>query len=217
MDQDNLPTFHLVPLRERPGGRERRVTQEFLKWVEERASELRHIAGVSPTGKLDPRGLAKQFNILIPELDQLVALSREDREHISSVDARIWSGGGVPPPGGGLLVLLNPHQTTERAAVTIMEEGAHAHLRHRPSHIVKLSNGVTTREYDADAERQAYCVAAASLVPRHVVAKAVWQGRSAESVATEFGVSQELVEMRIKVLKLWWSHVGRLHRARKTG
>lgn len=213
---NNAPDYHLISLREPSKGR-RRVTREFLDDVETHAAELRSRAGVGPHEKLAPRLLAEQFNVIIPEMEELTALAPEDREHLSAVDAKVWSGAGVPLPDGRILVLLNPRQTLERAAVTIMEEVAHVYLGHQPSRIESLPNGVQKREYDRDKEWEAYSVAAAAILPRYAVARSVWNGRSAESIATEYGASRELVEMRIKLLRLWPDHMGSRGKSRRAG
>jgi Zn-dependent peptidase ImmA (M78 family) len=109
----------------------------------------------------------------------------------------------VPLPGGQTLVILNPRQTAERAAVTAVEEFAHAHYGHAPSRLERLPSGLVCRDYDAQAEREAYWTAAATLLPSEVVARAVWRRVCAEELATTLGVSTQLVEFRIKVLRLW--------------
>ncbi len=213
---DNAPDYHLIPHREPSKGR-RQVTREFLDDVENHAAELRRRAGVGPHEKLAPRLLAEQFNVIIPEIEDLTALALEDREYLSGVDAKVWSGAGVPLPDGRLLILLNPRQTTERATVTIMEEVAHVYLGHQPSRIESLPNGVQKREYDHDKEWEAYSVAAAAMLPQYAVARSVWERRSAESLATEYGASTELVEMRIKLLRLWPDHIGSYRKSRRVG
>ncbi len=104
--------------------------------------------------------------------------------------------------------LLHPSQTPERANVTIMEEVAHVHLGHQPSRLVATSSGMEKREYNETDEKEAYWTAAATLLPRHAVAQAVWRGQSVEDLAAAYGVSRECVEFRIKTLRLWTEHLG---------
>jgi hypothetical protein len=117
--------------------------------------------------------MAPKFGIIVADLDDLTDLAPEDRAHLRSVDAKVWSGMGMPLPAGQLLVLLNPSQTPERAASTIMEEVAHAHLGHQPSQLVTEANGMVRRLYDAAIEREAKWTAAAALLPAKAVARAV--------------------------------------------
>jgi Zn-dependent peptidase ImmA (M78 family) len=179
-----------------------------LRSTEGHATALRARAGVDALERLDPRALAHKFGIIVADLDDLTDLAPEDRAHLRSVDAKVWSGMGMPLPDGQLLVLLNPSQTPERAASTIMEEVAHAHLGHQPSQLVTEANGMVRRLYDAAIEREAKWTAAAALLPAKAVARAVWTGTPAQTLASEFGVSVELVEFRIKILHLWSEYCG---------
>ena len=183
--------------------RTRQVSREFLRFVDEQAAELRQRAEVGPTGRLDPWHAASAFGVIIADLNDLTDLQPEDRTHLLGVDARVWSGMGIPLPGGKLLALLHPDQTVERKTVTVMEEVAHVHLGHKPSQLVTQPSGLVKREYDAQAEWEAYCVAAAALLPAKCVARGVWSGKSAAALAAEHGVSVELVEFRIRTLRLW--------------
>ena len=45
--------------------------------------------------------------------------------------------------------------------------------------------------------------AAAVLLPSKVVGQAIWSGKSATTLADDYGTSVELAEMRIKTLNLW--------------
>jgi Zn-dependent peptidase ImmA (M78 family) len=146
--------------------------------------------------------------VRVVSLEELAALSSEDRLRLTNLDARVWSGMCVPLPDGSFLAILHPQQTPERANVTLMEEVCHAYFGHKPSRLERQPNGLMKREYDEDAERQAYWTAGATLLPSEVVAKAVWRGQTAEELAAEYGTSTELAEMRIKTLGLWDEYTG---------
>ncbi len=117
----------------------------------------------------------------------------------SNLDAKQWSGMGNALPTGELLVVLNRHQTPERARVTLLEEVAHHYHRHTP---VSIGPGGRA-EYYTEEEQEAKFTAAATLLPSKEIAKAVYRGDSAASIASKYGASVELVEMRIKTLNLW--------------
>jgi hypothetical protein len=184
------------------------ASRETLRSIEAHATALRERAGIGALDRLDPRVLAPNYGVIVADLDDLTHLAPGDRAHLRSVDARVWSGMGMPLPGGQLLVILHPCQTPERAASTIMEEIAHAHLGHEPSQLVTDASGLVRRQYDATVEREAKWTAAAALLPAKAVARAVWVGMAAETLAAEFAVSVELVEFRIKVLHLWPQYRG---------
>ncbi len=167
--------------------------------IEKNASLLRQRAGLSPSESLDSIKLSKKFNLQVAYPNEISDLTPGQRAYLSSLDAKVWSGISNELPDGKLLIILNPNQTPERANVTVMEEVAHAHYGHKPSQL----NGFGKREYDEEAEQEAYQTAAAALLPSKIVAQSVWNGQSAETLATRFGASVELVEMRIKILNLW--------------
>jgi len=175
----------------------------FMRSLEEHATELRRRAGVGPTEPIDLSTVAGRLGVTTISLDDLPQLPPEDRELLLRVDARVWSGVGVPLSGDRVLVVLHPRQTKERAAVTLMEEVAHAYYGHAPSRMLPQSGGFVKREYDPTLEQEAYWTAAAALLPSVVVARSVWQSRSAEELAADYAVSVELVEFRIKTLRLW--------------
>lgn len=177
--------------------------RSFLRHVEEHGIALRQRAGLGPQDRLDPFAQQAVFDIVVVDPRSLESLDAADHENLRDIDARTWSGSGQPLPDGRLLVLFNPNQTPERAAVTVMEEVAHAHFGHHPSTLVVEPTGLVGRHYDAVAEDEAYWTAAAALLPSAVVARAVWNGVPVGALAAEYGVSAELVEFRIKTLRLW--------------
>lgn len=190
-----------------------RVTREFLRFIEEHAIVLRQRTGIGPLDRLDPYSLAERLDVKILPLDQLSGLTSEDRLRLANMSPKIWSGGGLPLPDGKTLVLLHPQQTRERANVTLLEEVCHVYFGHNPSRLLTLPTGIVKREYDEQAEHEAYWTAGAALLPSEAIAKGVWRGLSAEALAQEYGASVELAEMRIRTLGLWNDYLGRKRKA----
>ncbi len=192
-------------------------TKGLVNFAEEHAATLRRHAGIGPRDRLDPRALARELGLVIAHPGDIPGLTPADYALVTGVDARTWSGMCGTLPDGRLLVMLHPAQTAERANVTIMEEVAHAHLVHRPSRLVTQPNWLEKRHYNKADEDEAYWTAAAALLPRLVVAEAVWRGRSVEDLATAYGASSECVEFRIKTLNLWADHLSRTVRGSLQG
>ena len=182
-------------------------TRLFLRRLEEVAMELRRHAGVGPLGPLDPMLVQGQLGCTIITDEAIATLSSEMRSLVRRMTPQEWSGTGMPLPTGELLVLLNADQTVERARVTALEEVAHRHYGHEPSQITALPGGISSRTFNPRIEQEGYWTAAAALLPMKAVANAVWRKRSAEELATEYGVSIELAEFRIKILGLWNHYV----------
>ncbi len=201
MQTDNLPG---TPENPRAVPADERTTREYVGFAERHAAELRRHAGVAAAVPMDPYALLGQFNLVVMKLDDL-PMTEEDRAFAAGISPRTWSGGGGRKelPDGSMLVILHPDQTLERARVTIMEEVAHRYFGHKPVALKASLGGAWDRGYNPISEREAYWTAAATLLPSICVGRAIWQRRSAASVAEEFGVSVELFEFRVKTLRLW--------------
>lgn len=199
-----------APLDPLPGRRTlQRTTKDLISFAEEHAAILRRRAGIGPRDRFDPRTLTRELGLVITHPADIPGLRPDDYALVTGVDPRTWSGMGGTLPDGRLLVVLHPAQTEERANVTIMEEVAHAHLGHRPSLLVIQPSGLEKRQYNQADEDEAYWTAAAALLPRLVVAEAVWWGRSVEDLAAAYGASVECAQFRIKTLNLWADHRNR--------
>ena len=182
-----------------------RSTSEILETAETVGTLIRHLVEVSAADPFDPLEKLDDLGVSLLWSDEVVGLDLGD---VKAVSARTWSGASWPtPPGEVLPVLLNRNQTIERARVTLLEEVAHHLLGHRPSVVMP---GVG-RTYSGTQEKEAYWSGAAALLPAHAVSFAVWQGERADELARQYGVSDELVEMRIKLLGLWQSYTESAH------
>ncbi|GMN04551.1 hypothetical protein MTsPCn3_32820 [Erythrobacter sp. MTPC3] len=106
------------------------------------------------------------------------------------------------------VVLLNDGHTSERQRVTLLEEYWHILMGHKLTKVSRIAEAYG-RTYDSAEEHDAYYLASASLLPRHVVQAAVSKGIPAAEIAERYGTSPELVEYRIKRLGLWREHVGK--------
>lgn len=177
--------------------------KQYLRAIESHASTLRQELGLHPLHPFDPRSVTARYGVKLVQLDDLTALSPEDRSHLALVDARVWSGAGLPLPDKTMLVILHPKQTVERERITIMEEIAHAYFNHCPTKLSTTAGGMMRREYHPDTEKQAYWTAAATLLPSKVISMGVWKRQPIEDLAKAYGVSTELVLFRIKILGLW--------------
>ena len=175
------------------------LSQDIMHHYEESARSLRAKAGVGPYEPFDPLTLRDELGVVLKYPDELTNLPEELLAEMDSLDAKQWSGMGRELPSGELLVVLNRQQTPERARVTLLEEIAHHYHGHTPVDI--SPNG--RAQYYPEEEQEAKFTAAAALLPSKEVAKAVYRGDSAAHIASKYGASVELVEMRIKTLNLW--------------
>ena len=189
-----------------------RSARDLAAFSDKHGAVLRERVQVAWTEPLDPRLLAESFGVMFMYPQDVEGMALEDLLLVNGLDAKTWSGMSIALPGQKALVMLNPQQTQERINITIVEEVAHLYFDHQPSRLVALPIGSWKREYYAATEQEAYWTAAATLLPAQIVGRAVWQGRTADDVGQEFGVSRELVEFRIKTLFLWSEYQARQHK-----
>ena len=116
-----------------------------------------------------------------------------------------WDGFSFSFPGDPtLMVLLNPVRPRARQTASLMEELSHHLLGHQPSMIWHdESTGLLRRTFNRGQEDEAYDLGAALLLPKERIQMEVGRQRVASDVATEHGCSAELVEYRIKRMRLW--------------
>ena len=84
-----------------------------------------------------------------------------------------------------------------------MEEYCHVLLGHEMTQLT-FQEGVAFRDYQDGQEEEAYAIGAAILVPQQAVRRRLLNKEPAEGIARHFGVSRELIEFRIKRLRLWF-------------
>jgi transcriptional regulator with XRE-family HTH domain len=127
---------------------------------------------------------------------------------VGSVDE--WSAMSVPLDAGGdkWAVLLNDCHKAERQRVTVLEEYWHILLGHKLTKIARIAEAYG-RTYDKAEEHDAYYLAAATLLPKAAIIKAVRAKQNSVEIAQQFGTSTELVDYRIKRLGLWRDHLGK--------
>jgi hypothetical protein len=176
----------------------RMAAAHFINWVEGQAHGLRKTCGVPTFGRLEPLELAKRMSIKVIDPSHVSDLPKEVLNQLAA-DSTAWSAGTLMLPDGGAIVVMNPTHLETRKRASLMEELVHINRKHKPTKLLS-SNGVTIRNWNQTQETEAYWIGAAALLPRCVIKGAKTLGWTAEKVATEHGVSLELVEFREKIL-----------------
>ncbi len=142
--------------------------------------------------------------VKVETVSELGCVKENTREMLSGVYSDEWSAMTVPVKAKDLkwVVVRNDLHSLERQRVTYLEEAWHILMGHRLTKVVKLF-GIYSRDYEATEEHDAYYLAAATLIPQKSIIKLVDDKKNAAQIADHFGVSQALVEYRIKRLGLW--------------
>lgn len=169
--------------------------------AEKNARAIRAAANLAPCDKVYAASLAAALGLTVVAADELLAGSNETlNNQLNALSAKTWSAMVIPST---TVIVINPNQTTERMESSIMEEVAHLFLGHEPSSITSGLSSRVSRSFDSEQERVAYWTGAAVLLPAERLARLVWDQKTVPEIASEFGVSDELVEFRLKILGLW--------------
>lgn len=174
---------------------------QYKRFLEGHANALRAKCALPPFGRLDPFQLARRMEMQVLMLDERCGVPLDVCERLLGCDSRAWSAGTLHLPDGGKLVVMNPTHQVQRQRASLMEEIAHIHLNHRPTQLIHV-NGMVLRSWDDSAEKQAYWVGAAALLPERIIKGSRTLGKTVEEVAEEHGVSIALVKFRANILSI---------------
>jgi Zn-dependent peptidase ImmA (M78 family) len=166
--------------------------------IEQNAQSIRRELGLDTDSPFDPFEVIPRNGMQIQFPDEMEILPTNLRQTLAEMDAKIWSGGAFLHEDK-LHILLNRNQSPERMNVTILEEVSHKYLNHKMNHLSTLGR----ENLNKVQEEEAYFTASAILVPAKIVAQAVYKTQKISCLSQIFRASEELIEMRIKLLSLW--------------
>jgi hypothetical protein len=156
------------------------------------ARELRRDLRVQPHAPISPWALADRLSIPVVPLSQLrphapqaiAFLMTRGRDSFSAVTIFVGNY------GKSRVICHNDGNARTRQAADIAHELSHAILGHSPRQMF-LDDPV--------AEDEAKWMGPTLLVPNEAARHVVWRGQSIEESALEFGVSVDLMRMRLNV------------------
>lgn len=179
------------------------------KGWERSARRLRQRQNLKLLDRLDPWAIAQTVGLCVLDGDDaheaINALPFADRGRIQLASGS-WSGGVLPEPSlpdGSLLCILNPNHHVHRRKVTLMEEVSHVFLQHKPSGLEQVTAGLRSRTFDKEMEQEAYGVGAAAILPWEPLLEMVNDGLAIRDIASDYIVSEQFVDYRIKRTGLW--------------
>jgi len=152
---------------------------------------------------LNPYILADSLGIKVVEPNNVSGVSDEDLMAIQSLGAD-WSGLSFSLPDNQIIVILNPYIDEPRKRITLTEEICHFFCGHKAKVEVNLSGSQEMRflDYARQNEKEAYGIAAATLVPYNALRSEILKEKNIEEMALYFQISPELVEYRLKITRL---------------
>jgi hypothetical protein len=183
------------------------VPQLFLpfairgKDIELRAIELKAAYDFGPYDAVSPVELADRMGVGLVDPLMFDTLPVEQRKALLEDYRRSWSAGSITV-SGALFVVTNPTHSAARTSVTILEELAHEALGHPKSQLIER-DGLVIRTCQHDVEDEAYCVAAALLMPYRDLFNHLNAGRPLKELAVPAPVSDECRAFRVKRAGLW--------------
>jgi hypothetical protein len=171
------------------------------RW-EPHGQALRQLLNLAPHDLLDPFVLAEKVGLKLVDVCELCEqLGSEFRKLVLVKDKDGWSGGvfARPLPDGKRVCILNSTHGARRTKITLMEEIAHVHLKHKPTGLMRSADGLRMRNYDKTQEEDAYGVGAAALLPWASFFQAINRGATVNGLAEEYDLSEPLIRYRIQI------------------
>lgn len=176
----------------------------FALQTERRAQKLRELAGLNPTGRINPLDIAKMIEgvVLVGGFDNVSAfVGREVQcnhleEQLSALTVQIHKS---------YYVIENHTHTLERRRISLMEEFSHILLGHKPTTVSLTPNALLAhRTFNDKQEREAYALGAATLVPYDELRALLTKEKQGfDEVGEYYAVSRELIAYRAKVTLIW--------------
>jgi IrrE N-terminal-like domain len=171
----------------------------FKAFTERRSQEARKGLGLRVHAPIDARRFASAHGFIVWGPEDVPKLDPTHVTQLLKTDPDSWSGMTVRV-GPTSVIVVNTSHPIGRQSNTIMHEWAHVELAHKPSRVDDFGNGLLLlSDYPKGDEEEADWLAGAMLLPREALLRARFAGSSAMQIATDFGVSEELVVWRLRM------------------
>ena len=170
----------------------------FKAKCERTSLSLRKDLGLNDYDAIDPIHLATKLGAKVWSLHDVPGLSTEALSHLSSAEGDEWSAITVVCDGTEIIV-PNPSHSPGRSASDVAHELAHLILGHESGDMFMSDDGFMLRDFNDKQEAEADWLAGAILLPRKALEHIKYNHVSAEDVAEQYGVSEQLFEYRCRM------------------
>ena len=160
------------------------------------ARELRGELGVEPHGSLCPWKLADHLGYIVKKLSEYLAAEPEAVGYLTSARSQAEFSAITLPNEGGPWIIYNDAHSPGRQAANLAHEAAHGLLCHQCAPLTD-ENGV--RIFDRIQEAEANWLGPALLISDEAALYIVHQGLLHAVACEMYGVSIELLQMRLRV------------------
>lgn len=170
----------------------------FKAWAERTSVAIRKELELSVEDKLCPFKFSDYLGAKLWKPEDVPGITQEILDQLYS-DPFGWSATSLRVNEKSI-VIYNPNHSPGRQASDIVHELAHDLLSHQPATLIvslELEN-VNMRSFDQKQEDEANCLAWTLLVPRDGLLKATLRKKTKEEIALQFGVTETLVNFRLR-------------------
>jgi len=171
----------------------------FKAWAERTATSIRGELDLAANAPLPPARLAEYLDVTLWTCADVPGIPPDIVQQLTLKDPWGWSAVTVAV-SGRIIVVYNDKKSPGRQASDITHELAHVILNHDPATVI-LSESIdlSMRTFDQKQEDEANCLAWALLLPRDALFVARKRRATKERIAEEFGVTEVLVEYRLRM------------------
>lgn len=171
----------------------------FKSWAERVSGALRKDLGLQQDSPLEPVRLAEYLDVRLCTPGDVPGLPKDVLNQLLIIDPSGWSAVSIFEDSF-TLVIYNPRHSKGRQASDIMHELAHLILEHKAATMIISQDGkFVMRSYNDAQEHEANWLAWCLLLPRDVLLRCGCLGMSAAEIATRYGVSEKLVNFRLRI------------------
>ncbi|HZT71433.1 MAG TPA: ImmA/IrrE family metallo-endopeptidase [Terriglobia bacterium] len=171
----------------------------FKAWAEQLALGIRRDMGLAPHAPLPPSSLAQYLNVELWTPHDVPGLPKDALDQLLYHDPDGWSAVSCFV-NGRAVIIYNPRHSSGRQSSDLGHELAHIILEHQPSKLVLSYDGsITMRSFDEKQEEEANWLGWCLLLPRQALVQAIKSRLKKAEIAQRWGVSEQLVEFRIRM------------------
>lgn len=166
----------------------------FKAEAERTADRIRGEMQLGPTAPLRGTDLAEHLGMEVRSAAELIDVGR--LEELEAIQPGAFSACTFEIQARKVIV-WNPLASPARTQSDIAHEAAHVLLKHDVKQLQRVGS-FTFYSCDPDEEQEANWLAGCLLLPRSLLLKVVHSNWNAAELAQRFGVSQEMVNYRIR-------------------
>ena len=171
----------------------------FKTWCENAARGYRRELGLEPFAPLDPRLLASKLGVKIWTPHDVPSVPPASLRQLTKTEPSSWSAVTICVADKSLII-INDQDSRERQNNSLAHEISHIVLGHKAAQVFVSSTGqMLLSEYDRLQEEEANCLSGTLIVPRDALLSFLAQGHDHARVAAHFGVTKEVLQMRINL------------------